>query len=149
MRRFAWRLQRVLGIKTIEEQKKRAELLELTERLAQTQSELLLKKRILQDLIADITGKIPGERLAEQELFLMCSTTNNKEIQKLKNRINQLELQQKEKIAEVLKARRFKEGLEKLRAKAKTEFISEQEKLEQKEIDEGAALGFTRKMTKS
>ena len=149
MRRFAWRLQRLLGIKTIEEQKKRAELLELTERLAQTQSELLLKKRILQDLIADITGKIPEERLAEQELFLRCSTTNNKEIQKLRNRINKLESQQKEKIAEVLKARRFKEGLEKLRAKAKTEFISEQEKLEQKELDEDTALGFTRKMTKS
>jgi len=149
MKRFAWRLQRLLGIKTIEEQKKRAELLELTEQLAQTQSALLLKKRILQDLISDITGKVPGERLAEQELFLRCSATNNKEIQKLKNRINKLESQQKEKIAEVLKARRFKEGLEKLRAKAKTEFISEQEKLEQKELDEDAALGFTRKMIKS
>ena len=52
---------------------------------------------------------------------------------------------QKQKIAEVLKVRRFKEGLEKLRAEAKTRFIKEQEKLEQRELDESATVGFARK----
>ena len=50
-----------------------------------------------------------------------------------------------EKIAEVLKLRRFKDGLEKLRTEAKIRFIKEQEKLEQKQLDEGATVGFVRK----
>jgi flagellar biosynthesis chaperone FliJ len=37
------------------------------------------------------------------------------------------------------------EGLEKLWAQAKANFIREQEKLEQKELDEMAAIGFVRK----
>ena len=56
-----------------------------------------------------------------------------------------LELQQKEKVTEVLKVRRFKQGLEKLREEAKRQFIAKQEKLEQKESDERAGVAFVRK----
>jgi hypothetical protein len=48
MKRFVWRLQRVLDIKRKEEQKKRTELLELTEKIAQRRAELLAKQMILQ-----------------------------------------------------------------------------------------------------
>jgi hypothetical protein len=44
MKRFVWRLQRVLEIKKKEEQKTRAELFELTERLAQARGELLARQ---------------------------------------------------------------------------------------------------------
>ncbi len=57
-----------------------------------------------------------------------------------------LESQQREKIAELLKVRRFKEGLERLRTEAKIQFIKEQEKLEQKELDEIATVSFARNM---
>jgi flagellar biosynthesis chaperone FliJ len=56
-----------------------------------------------------------------------------------------LESQQKEKIAEVLKIRRYKQGLERLRAETKRQFIREQEMLEQKESDERAGVSFVRK----
>jgi flagellar biosynthesis chaperone FliJ len=56
-----------------------------------------------------------------------------------------LERQQREKVAEVLKIRRYKQGLEKLRAQAREEFIAEQERLEQKELDERAGVSFVRK----
>ena len=70
MRRFVWRLQRVLDIKTKEEQIKKIEFLRLTEKLIQKRSELLTQKRILQEIIADLAGKDPQQRLSEQELFL-------------------------------------------------------------------------------
>lgn len=146
MKRFVWRLQRVLEIKAKEEQTKKAELLKLTERLAQTQRELLTQKKILEDLISDIARKKPRKRLGEQEFFLKRSATSDEQIKKLKAEVNKLELQQREKIAEVLKVKRFKEGLEKLRTEAKIQFIMEQEKLEQKELDEGATISFARKM---
>ena len=146
MKQFVWRLQRVLEIKTKEEQTKRAELLELTERLARTRRELLTQQRKLDDLISGIAGKNSKQRLAEQELFLKCSLTNDELINRLKNKVKEQELLRSRKTAEVLKARRFRKSLEKLRAEAKTQFIKEQEKLEQKESDENNTIGFARKI---
>jgi hypothetical protein len=113
MKRFVWRLQRVLDIKTKEEQIKKTELLKLTEKLTQKQSELLAQRRILQDIINGLAEKDPQKRLSEQELFLKHSTTADEQIRKLEDQISRLESQQREKIAEVLKLRRFREGLDK------------------------------------
>ena len=146
MKRFVWRLQRVLGIKMLEEQTKRAQLLGLTEELAQARGQLLMQKQILKAMISDIARQNAGRRLGEQEFFLKYSKTNDKKIKQLEDKVTGLASKQREKIAEVLKARRFKEGLEKMRAEAKSKFISEQEKLEQKELDEGATVGFARKI---
>jgi len=145
MKRFVWRLQHVLDIRAREEQARRAELLKLTGKLAETRGELLTRQRILKDIILGITGQELEKRLGEQEFFLKYSRASNEQIKKLKTKVSGLESQQKEKITEVLKIKRFKEGLEKLRAEAKKRFIEEQEKLEQKELDEGAGISFVRK----
>ncbi len=146
MKRFVWRLQRILDLKTKKEQKMRSELLELTEKLAETRGLLLMQKRILENIIAGLAAEKPKKRLSKQEFFLRHSGTNNERIAKLKEKINVLELQQREKIIELLKIRRFREGLERLRDEAKKRFIGEQERLEQKEMDEIAAVSFTRNM---
>lgn len=146
MRRFVWRLQRVLQIKAKQEQTKRTELFVLTERLAQRRSELLTRQKILKDIIADITVKKPHKRLRQQEFFLKYSMASDEQIKNLAQRVIELESQQRQKIAELLEVKRFREGLEKLRAEAKMRFISEQERLEQKELDEGATICFTRRM---
>jgi len=146
MKRFVWRPQRVLDIRKKEEQVKRAELFALTEKLANARGELLMQQRILENIIADISKKKSVERLSEQEFFLKYSAASNEQIKKLKSKVMELELQQSKKLAEVLKLRRFNKGLEKLREEAKKRFIAEQEKLEQKELDEGANISFTRKI---
>ena len=149
MKRFVWRLQRVLDIKTKEEQKKKSELIAISGKLANTRSELLRQQVILKELIENITKGNPKKRMGKQEFFLKSSTTNNEYIRKLKSKIIELELLQKEKIAAVLKVRRFKKGLEKLGAEAKMEFIKEQEKLEQKQADEDTSVRFARKIMQS
>jgi flagellar FliJ protein len=145
MKRFVWRLQRVLEIKKKEEHKVRAELFELTEKLAQTRGELLRRQKMLENIIKGLTEENPKKRLSEQEFFLRYSATSDEQIRKLEEKINGLESRQREKIAEVLKVKKFKEGLERLRVEAKVQFIKEQEKLEQKELDEGATISFVRK----
>ncbi|MHC4637060.1 MAG: hypothetical protein ACYTBP_02480 [Planctomycetota bacterium] len=145
MKRFVWRLQRVLDVKEREEQIKRAELFKLTEELAKTRAELLLKQRKLENMIAELNSKKPKTRIGEQEFFLRHSTVNNEMIKRLKLKTSEFELKQKEKIAEVLKVRRFKKGLEKLREQTKREYIANQEKLQQKEADESAGVRFVRK----
>ena len=145
MKRFVWRLQRVLEIKKKEEQKVRAELFRLTENVAQTRGELLRRQKMLENVINGLTEESPKKRLGEQEFFLRYSATSDEQIRKLEDKKNALESQQREKIAEVLKIKRFKEGMERLRVEAKVQFIKEQEKLEQKEMDEGATISFVRK----
>jgi flagellar FliJ protein len=145
MRRFVWRLQRVLDIRTKEEQKARTELLKLTEKLAQTRGELLAWRKMIEELINSIAIEDPEKRLGKQEFFMRYSAESDERIKKLEERVRELESKQKEKIAEVMRLRKFKEGLEKLRAEAKIQFIKEQEKLEQRQLDDGATVSFVRK----
>ena len=145
MRRFVWRLQRVLDIRTKEEQKARTELLKLTEKLAQTRSELLAWRKKMEELINRLAVENPKKRLGKQEFFMRYSAESDERIKKLEEKVRVLESKQKGKVAEVLKLRKFKEGLEKLRAEAKVQFIKEQEKLEQQQLDEGATISFVRK----
>jgi predicted nucleic acid-binding Zn-ribbon protein len=144
MKRFVWRLQRVLDIKTKEEQFKRMELFRLTEALTEKRAELLMRQRILQEMIADVARAPAPDRVKTQELFLRHATTNDRCIRGLQENIRNLETRQREKIHEVLAVKRFKEGLEKLRTEAKERYIQEQEKLEQKESDDRTTVAFAR-----
>ena len=139
-----WRLQRVLDVKTKEEQIKRTELFRLTEQLAARRGELLMRQRILQDLLAEIPRDSSAERLGAQEFFLRRVAVDDERIRKLQEEISALDVRHREKTAEVLAARRSKEGLEKLRVQAKEEYIREQERLEQNELDENTTIAFAR-----
>jgi flagellar export protein FliJ len=144
MRRFVWRLQRVLDIRTKQEQIKTQELFALTENVAQARGQLLTQQRILKDILESIANEKPGERLKKQEFFLRNSAATDERIRQLKTNVAELEKKQKEMIAELLKIRRSKEGLERLREQAKKNYMAEQEKLEQRQMDETATLSFVR-----
>jgi flagellar protein FliJ len=144
MRRFVWRLQRVLDVKAKQEQIKTQELFVITEKLAQTRSSLLAQQQMLRDILESIANEKPENRLAKQEFFLRNSAATDELIKKLQASIRELEVKQKEKVAEVLKLRRFKESLERLREQAQRKYIEAQEKLEQKQLDETSTLRFTR-----
>jgi flagellar protein FliJ len=145
MKRFVWRLQRVLDIKVKEEQVKQMELFRLTETLAERRSELLMRQQVLREIMSEITRDRSSGRLGTQEFFLRHATTNDQFIEKLREQIRDLEVQRQEKMIEVLAAKRFREGLEKLRDEAKEQFIQEQERLEQKEMDDRATIAFARR----
>jgi flagellar export protein FliJ len=144
MKRFAWRLQKVLDVRSKQEQLKQNELFQIAEQLAAQRGELLLRRRILQNLMTEIKGHGAPERLNAQEFFLRHAAADDERIRRLREEIAALEVRHKEKTAEVLAIRRFKEGLERLREQAKEEYIREQEKLEQKDLDEGTTIAFAR-----
>jgi len=145
MKRFVWRLQRVLDIKEKEEQRARAQLFELTEKLAEARAELLSWQKMLEEIAQGLARENPKKRLGRQEFFLRHSAASNKQVRQLKEKVRDLELKQRDKIAEVLNLRKFKQGLEQLRAETKRQFIRAQEMLEQKELDERAGVSFVRK----
>ena len=112
MNRFVWRLQRVLDVKTKEEQLKRIELFQLAEQLAAKRTELLMRQRILQDLMTEIRRDRSPQRLGSQEFFLRRAVVDDEQMRRLAEEISVLESRHREKTAEVLAVRRFKEGLE-------------------------------------
>ena len=59
MRRFAWRLQRVLDIKAKQEQIKTQELFVITDKLTQMRSSLLAQQQILRDILESIANEHP------------------------------------------------------------------------------------------
>lgn len=135
----------MLDLKVREERLMRSQLMELTETLVVARGELLMQERILENLMADVAGSKPDRRIREQEFFSRSSQTNIELIKTIKGKIKELERRRKEKIADLLRVRRFKELLEKLRTKALEEFNRQMEKLEQKELDERASVLFVRK----
>ena len=142
MKRFQWRLQRVLDIKAGEEELRQAEFVELTGRLTRIRSEWLVQKQLLQEALAGLCDVPPQERFVQQALFLKYSGGHDRKLKQLEAQIRQLETLQREKLAELMKLKRFKEGLEKLRERAKTEFLEAQERIEQKELDDMATLRY-------
>ena len=144
MKRFVWRLQRVLDVKTKEEKMRKSELIAVTERLAQTRGELLDLKRTLDDIISNLAYTNPRRRLAEQEFFIKHSVTTDRRIKEVEGQIAGLELEREAKTAKLMEVRQFREGLDRLRAEAKAKFVEEQEKAEQKELNEIATVRFAR-----
>ena len=149
MKKFVWRLQKVLEINQKRQQAKRTELFRLTEKLTLTRANMFTQKRILQDLINEVAKLKPAERLARQQLLIKSTRKNDELIKKYSDEVNQLELDRKKLTEEFLKIKRFTEALEKLREKNKKEYIAEQEKIEQKELDEHTSTRFAKEAVKT
>ncbi|HBG79055.1 MAG TPA: hypothetical protein DDW84_09515 [Phycisphaerales bacterium] len=144
MKKFVWRAQKVLEVKKIEEQRKKNELLTITESLTNAVGLLIAKKALLKDMLEQLNTKDPMKNLQQRQIFFRYSAINDEAIEQLKRKIAELEKQQKEKIAEFLKIRQYSQGLEKLREQAKIRFYDEQEKLDQKQADEDTVMKYAR-----
>jgi flagellar biosynthesis chaperone FliJ len=145
MKRFTWRLQRVLDIKEKTEAIKRSELLQIGERLAEARTALLGQERILRDALRRIKQVTPKERLTQQALILKHAAVNDATIKRLNEHIDQLAQAHAAKAGEVIAVRQEREGLERLREKARTAFLAEQERTEQHQNDDRNSAAFRRR----
>ncbi len=144
MRRFVWRLQRVLDVRIKQEQVKRTELFCVIQALAEKRTELLLREQTLQEALSSVGAENSAQRLGEQEMALRYAAVNDEQIRLVREMIRGLEVRQKEKLAELLAVRQSREALERLREETRQRFMQEQETLEQKESDERAVIAFSR-----
>ena len=144
MKRFVWRLQRVLDVRAKQEQVKRTELCRVAQELAEKRTELLLRQQLLQEALASVGAENSPQRIGEQEMVLRYAATNDELIRRVREMIAALEIRQKEKLAELLAVRQSREAMERLREETRQRFMQEQEKLDQKESDERAIMAFGR-----
>jgi flagellar biosynthesis chaperone FliJ len=136
MARFKWRLQRVLGIREKEEQVMRSELMALGEKLLLLRQEIMVIRARIQTALEEISEKEPSERLMNQQLFMRYSEYSENEIENIKVMIAEVDKQRKVKMNEILEKRKAIKALEKLRSKAKDDFLIQETHIEQQEIDE-------------
>lgn len=144
MRKFVWRLQKVLDVNEKKQQAKQVELFQVTEKLALTRANLLAQKRMLRDLIEKVAADNDENRFSRQQLLLKSTRHNDELIKKHEQEIVRLEQLRKQLMEEFLKLKKSTEALEKLREQHKRKFIADQEKLEQKESDEHTSMRFAR-----
>ncbi|MCK4887411.1 MAG: hypothetical protein KAS96_08490 [Planctomycetes bacterium] len=146
MKKFAWRLQRLLDIKNIEEKCKTMELAKVTKILEETEMMIIKHKRMLEQIISEISQKNTDDRLRIQEFFMKYSSGSDEIIKKLIQKMAELQDKRKKKLEELIEVKRYREGLEKLREQAKTKFTQEQEKQYQKQLDDDAGMRIARKI---
>ncbi len=146
MKRFVWRLQRLLDVKTKQEDAMRSELIAITEKAVALRSKIMLRKAALRQTLSQLAQKEPSERLSEQEFFFKYAHVSKEEIEKMELRLSEIEKLRQSKIKEIMRIRKFRKGLEKLRTKAKNEFTDQQNKDEQKQLDEIATMAAAREI---
>lgn len=149
MKRFTWKLQRLLDVKARQEELKKAQLLALVQNIASVRHNLLMRQAKLRQLFAELAQEEAPERLRRQQLFLTAVKFADEQIKALKKQLEELETQRVAVMAEVLELRRFRKSLEKLRAIAKEEYDLETKKTEQHYLDETANIAFARAMLES
>ena len=146
MKKFVWRLQRLLDIKIKQEDAKRSELVAVTERALSVRSQIMVQRAALRKMLVELSEKKGKQRLSEQEFFLKYAHVSDEEIKKLELKLSELEKLRQLKIEEIMKIRKFRKGLERLRAETKAQFLKEEEKHEQKDLDDKTIMSFARKM---
>ncbi len=136
MAKFVWRLQRVLEVKKKQAQAVRMEVLLLTEQVAQLRCQLLMQKRVLENMLETVAQTPPAERVNQQALAMDYAKGSQIRIKALEDQVQALSVQKQEKIKELLALKQTTEGLGRLRVNAKQQFLKDENKKEQKMVDE-------------
>jgi flagellar export protein FliJ len=146
MKRFVWRLQRLLDVKTKQQDLLRTELMSLGERLAQIRAGIMMHKAEIRSRLSELRQLPADQRPARQQTFLQFVHVLDNRIQSLEHSATDLESQRKKKIKELLDIRKDQKSLENLRQKAKEAYHQEQETALQKDADETGNTSYARKM---
>jgi flagellar export protein FliJ len=145
MKRFHWSLQRLLDLTVQREQAIRAELSELMTRIARTVSDIRQWRSFLQELLDGLDGEAFAARIDRQQVFFDYSPTIEKRIEALGRRRDQLESQRQSKIEQFREVHSSRETLERLRAEAERRHRQDQERREQREVDDRNNMAYARK----
>ena len=146
VKKFVWRLQRLLDIKIKQEKSLRAELVAVTEQAVAVKGQIVLKKIALRQKLEDLGSLEPSQRLGQQQFFLKFVHVLDTQIRHLKHALKEIEELRKRKIKEIMEIRRSRKRLEKVREKAREEYVIEQNRIEHIENDDMTTMKYAREI---
>lgn len=140
MKRFRWPLQRLLEIEAGREKAIRVELFRFSRRIAATRQEIFRRQSSLRIALAALSRQEVEERLPRQQVFMRCSVAEEAELDQLRQKLDGLQRQRSETMAEFMRAKSSREALERLREKSLQRHTKEALRQEQKEQDESSRV---------
>jgi flagellar export protein FliJ len=146
MKRFAWRLQRLLDVKTKQQDLLRTELMSLGERIAQVRAGIMMHKAEIRSRLSELRQLPADQRPARQQMFLQFVHVLDSRIQSLEHSAADMEVQRKKKIKELMDIRKNQKSLENIRQRAIETYQMEQQMAQQKDTDETGSIGHARKI---
>ncbi len=144
MKKFAWRLQRLLDIKLKQEDALRGELAALTEKQVSVRGLILEIKTQVRERLEQLGQVEASQRIHEQAFFMRFADTIRQQLDSLDQKLRELETKRQEKIQEILQARKQRMTLEGLRQKAYEEYEEEVKKFEQNQLDDRNCVRYAR-----
>jgi flagellar FliJ protein len=144
LKKFKWRLERLLDIKKRQEEALRNELVRVTEEAVSVRRMIAELKALIRQKLGEIMSLSPNRRVAEQRFFMQYSHTLDAQIEEFNQKLQELEELRKQKLSELFEIRKFRKGLEKLREKAREEYMQEVKRFEQNELDERNSIRSAR-----
>jgi flagellar export protein FliJ len=144
MKKFAWRLERVLEIKVKQEEMQRALVAQINERIAKVKREIAEWKEKAEKMLAGVRQCGPGERIGQQAFVLKTMAYLNEQVEKTKKKLAELESTREREMMKLLEMRRFRMSLENLREAAKVQHGLEVKKFEQAQSDDAVAVATAR-----
>ena len=146
MKRFQWRLQRVLDITEQRERALRLELFALAHRIVAVKQEILLRRATVRGLLEDLGRRDLAERLGEQVIVLACAAVEERLLARLRARQEALEAARSAKTDQFLRVRGMRRTLERLRVEARAMYLRDLNRPEQTQLDETFHISFARKL---
>jgi hypothetical protein len=145
VKRFTWRLQRVLDITEQREGVLRQELLVLAHRIIAVRQEILLRQASVRGLLDDLGRRVFAERLPRQLVVMACAAAEERLLERLRVRQAALEVARSAKSDQFLRVRGTRRTLERLREEARLKYLREMDRQEQTQLDETFHISFARR----
>lgn len=144
MKRFKWRLQRVLDITAMREQALRAELWALARDIILVRQEIMARQAAVRALLEDLGRRSLAERLPEQAVVLAAAWVERLILKALHAREAELVAARQVKTQIYLRTRGTRRTLERLREEARLRYLREAARIEQAQFDEFAHMAHDR-----
>jgi len=136
VRRFRWRLERILEIRRRQEDGLREKLFRLSLAVVRMRQEIFEEEALLRDGFAQLSGD--GSALRDRELYLAAAQRTERELERMRGSLSEAEGRRRETIRQFEGASRTVKTLERLREEEATRHNTEMGKQEQGALDEGA-----------
>ncbi len=147
MKRFHWRLQKLLDVKVQQEQVLRLDLIALTQQALKLRQQIILRRSAVRGWLMEMRKWSVEQRISQQDTVIRCVTATETQIKSLEEELQVQQAKRKEKTDELMQIRTSRQTFERLGEEARREHIRQELLREQKELDDGAQTAFARKMS--
>lgn len=144
MKKFIWKLQRLLDVKQKQEQALRNEIIALAEQAAILRGRMMAMKMRLRAHQREIQALPDEQRVGAQAFHLQYVPVIDKALHQMAEEGRTLENRRRAKMEDFLKVQKFRKGLERLKEKARQEYLRQANLEEQKQLDDYTHIHWNR-----